>query len=622
MKKSMEISPEKVKSKKGGLRTMPFIISNETFEKLASIGLHANMINYLRNEYHLDVATGATILLLWGAMSNFTPIIGAFLSDSHLGRFRMIALGTITTLLGMIVLWLTAIIPTARPAHCDIGKPGQSCSKATGPQLVLLLYSFILMSVGAGGIRPCSLAFGADQLDKPENPNNKRILQSFFNWYYASVGISVMVSVTAIVYLQEKCGWIVGFGVPAGLMLVSTFLFFIGSSLYVRVGANKNMFSGFTHVIAAAWKNRHLVLPQDDKFHGWYHLKGSKLVRPTDKLRFLNKACMIRNPDKEITPDGLAINPWSLCTVKQVEELKAILKVLPIWSTGIFVAVAMNQHALYLIQAKTTERHLTTHFEIPEGSFVVFSILTLFLWVAIYDRALIPLLSSFTERHRQGLSFKQRMGIGVAISCIATATAAAVELKRRRLGVVYGETMSWVWLVPQYCLTGLAEAFNAIGQIEFYYSQFPKNMTSFAVGLFALGMGFGNLIAALILRIANEASGKGGNVSWVANDPNKGHYDYYFWVLTFLGLVNLVYFLVCSWAYGRCEEKNIWDFGEGEEEEGQCLELELGFDQKFNKVEEEEEEDHGLTESNKEYSSLNVSNVDPFGQIDTLKHNG
>ena len=177
----------------------------------------------------------------------------------------------------MVVLWITAIIPQARPPKCDIEKPGQNCVPANLAQVVLLLFSFALMSVGAGGIRPCSLAFGADQLDKPENPKNGRILQSFFNWYYASVGVSVMISVTLIVYLQEKLGWIVGFGVPAGLMLLSTVLFFLGSSLYVKVNANKNLFAGFAHVVAAAWKNRYLSLPLEN-FNSWYYPKGSNVV--------------------------------------------------------------------------------------------------------------------------------------------------------------------------------------------------------------------------------------------------------------------------------------------------------------------------------------------------------
>ncbi|GMN50564.1 hypothetical protein TIFTF001_019724 [Ficus carica] len=264
-----------------------FCAANETFEKVASIGLLANMITYLITEYHLDVATGVSILQMLGAIANFMPMIGASLSDSYLGRFRVIALGTITTLLGMFMLWLTALIPQARPP-CEFENGLESCSSPSSAQLRLLISSFVEMGIGAGVIRPCSMAFGADQFDDSEDPNNDMILSCFFNWYYASVGVSVVISVMIIVYIQDEFGWIAGFGIPMGLMLISTVMFFLGSSLFVKVSVKKNLFVRFGRVVFASWKKRHLSLPLED-FDGWYYLKGSKLVKPTNKLRCIRR---------------------------------------------------------------------------------------------------------------------------------------------------------------------------------------------------------------------------------------------------------------------------------------------------------------------------------------------
>ncbi|KAJ9167836.1 hypothetical protein P3X46_019428 [Hevea brasiliensis] len=556
---------QNVKRKKGGLRTMPFIIANETFEKVAGVGLHANMILYLQNEYNLSSATGANILFIWAATSYFTPIIGAFVSDSYLGRFRVIVLGTVVSLLGMILLWLTAIIPSARPLHCD-QKDGnlQGCASPNAAQMMFLLSSFALMAVGAGGIRPCSLAFGADQLDNPENPKNDKTLQSFFNWYYASVGISVMVSVIFVVAIQDAAGWVVGFAVPVGFMLLSIVLFLMGSSRYVKVKPNTSLLTGFAQVISAAWKNKYISLPRSDSDR-WYHHKDSTLVIPTEKLSFLNKACVIINPEKDLDKEGLAIDAWKLCTVKQVEELKALIKVMPIWSTGIMLSATLSQHAFPVLQALTMDRHLVGKVKIPAASFGVFTILTLTIWVAIYDRILVPRIAKFTKRPR-GLSNKQRMGIGLLLSCISTAIAGAVEHKRRAMAIREGlahkpmglVNMSAMWLVPQHCVTGLAEAFNAIGQIEFYYSQFPKTMSSIGVALFSLGMAFGNLLGSFIVSILNRETGKDGKVSWVANNLNRGHYDYYYWLLASLSVLNFFYYLLCSRFYGS-ENNRIWD---------------------------------------------------------------
>ncbi|CAL9027845.1 unnamed protein product [Prunus brigantina] len=572
----MELSSEQSTStqlvtiKKGGLRTMPCIIANEALERVASIGLHANMILYLLYEYNMEAATGASILFLWSAISNFTPIVGAFLSDSHLGRFRTITWGSIVSLLGTTMLWSTAIIPHARPVHCN-NPLKEKCVSANTTQLMLLLASFGLQSIGSGAIKPCSMAFGADQMDKPDNPKNERVLQSFFNWYYASVGVFVMFSVTAIIYVQTQFGWVVGFGIPVGLMFLSALLFFLGSSLYVKVPPNKNLSAGLVQVIAAAWKNRHLALPVSPKnFDAWHCIKSSKFATPTDNLRCLNKACMIRSPEQDIASDGLANEPWSLCTVRQVQELKALIRILPIWSTGIIIAMTTTQHSFAVLQANAMDRHILGKIQIPAASLSTFGVLTLVIWVAIYDRILVPLVAKYTKRPR-GFTFKQRIGAGLVISCLATAVAAEVARQRRKTAIEAGflsnpggiVSMSAMWLVLQYCLSGLSEALNSIGQLEFYYSQFPKSMSSIAMALLSFGGAFGSLLGSLVVNIVDDVTKKDG-VSWVSKNLNKGHYDYYYWLLTVFNVVNFFYFLLCGWLYGPCEDKNSWD----EEEEG------------------------------------------------------
>ncbi|XP_018673536.1 protein NRT1/ PTR FAMILY 1.2-like [Musa acuminata AAA Group] len=549
---------------KGGLKTLPCIMANEILEKVASFGLHANMIVYLTKTYNMSPAAGAIVLFIWGAASNFTPIFGAFLSDSFLGRFRVIAIGSFVSLIGMALLWLTAVVPGAQPPAC--GHANDDCASPTSSQLAFLFAAFAVMSVGSGGVRPCSLAFGADQLDQKGAPQNERTLQTFFNWYYASVGISIIVAVTVIVYVQDYKGWAVGFGVPVVLMAISAALFLLGSPFYIKFKANKSILAGLAQVIVVSLKNRHIVLPPDTNHVRFHNKKGSKLTVPTKKLRFLNKACVIRNQEKDLNPDGTASNAWNLCTVEQVEVLKSVVRVLPIWSSSIMVAVVISQYSFPVLQAGTMDRHIGSKFQIPAGSFVVFSIITLTLWVAIYDRLVVPPLSKITGRPR-GFSLRQRMGIGQVLSCMATAAAAVTEGARRRRAIEQGladdpqgmVNMSAMWLVPQNCLTGLAEALNLIGQLEFYYSEFPRSMASVAVSLLTLGMGFGNLVSSVITALVNKISGADGGASWLDRNINKGHLDYYYWILTLLGIVNIFYFMACSLVYGEEGQDKIWD---------------------------------------------------------------
>ena len=293
-------------------------------------------------------------------------------------------------------------------------------------------------------------------------------------------------------------------------------------------------------------------------------------------FRFLNKACIIRSPERDINSDGLASNPWSLCTVDQVEELKALIKVIPMWSTGIMMSINTSNSSFPVLQANSMDRHVFSSFQIPAGSYAMFLVIVLFLWVALYDRVILPLASKVRGK-RVRLGVKQRMGIGLFLSCLGMVVAAIVENVRRRKAIRQGllnnpQTlvgMSAMWLVPQYCLYGLAEAFNAIGQTEFYYSEFPKSMSSIAAALFGLGMAVANLLASVILSAVNHLTSRGGKESWVSNNINKGHYDNYYWLLAIMSAINLLYYLVCSYFYGPCVEQGTKVSDEGKSMEGE-----------------------------------------------------
>ncbi|CAA7057978.1 unnamed protein product [Microthlaspi erraticum] len=557
---SKEILQPRSRRPKGGLLTMPFIIANEAFEKVASYGLLQNMILYLMSDYGLGVVKGQTVLFMWVAATNFMPLVGAFLSDSYLGRFLTIAIASLSGFLGMVVLWLTAMLPQVKPSPC-VASAGTNCSSpaATSSQLALLYFAFALISIGSGGIRPCSLAFGADQLDNKENPKNERVLESFFGWYYASSSVAVLIAFTVIVYIQDHLGWRIGFGIPAILMLLAGIVFVFASPLYVKRNVSKSLFTGLAQVAVAAYVNRKLTLPDhNDSYDSYYHLKDSELKAPSEKLRFLNKACVISNREEDIGSDGLALNPWRLSTTDKVEELKALVKVIPVWSTGIMMSINVSQNSFQLLQANSMDRHLSSNstFQIPGGSFGMFTIIALISWVVLYDRAILPLASKFRGRPVR-INVKIRMGLGLFISFLAMAVSATVEHYRRRTAISQGladkanatVNISAMWLVPQYVLHGLAEALTGIGQTEFFYTEFPKSMSSIAASLFGLGMAVANILASVILNVVKNSSKK-GKESWIEDNINKSHYDYYYWVLAMLSFVNVIYYVVCSWSYG------------------------------------------------------------------------
>ena len=72
---------------------------NETFEKLGTIGSLSNLLVYLTTVFNMKSVTATTIINIFNGTSNMTPLLGAFLSDSYLGRYKTLAFASISSLL-------------------------------------------------------------------------------------------------------------------------------------------------------------------------------------------------------------------------------------------------------------------------------------------------------------------------------------------------------------------------------------------------------------------------------------------------------------------------------------------------------------------------------------------
>ena len=107
--------------------------------------------------------------------------------------------------------------------------------------------------------------------------------------------------------------------------------------------------------------------------------------------------------------------------------------------------------------------------------------------------------------------------------------------------------ISVFWLVPQYAIHGLAEAFTSVGNMEFLYDQAPESMRSTAAALFWLAMSIGNYMGTFLVTVVHHCTGKGGD--WLQDNINRGKLDYYYWLVTGLQVLNLGYYITCAMLY-------------------------------------------------------------------------
>lgn len=151
----------------------------------------------------------------------------------------------------MISLTLSAVLPELRPPPC---KWEDECKEASGGQLAILYVSLLLGALGSGGIRPCVVAFGADQFD--ESDPNKTRTWTYFNWYYFVMGASILVAVTLLVYIQDNIGWGWGLGIPTIAMFISIITFIAGYPLYQNFNPAGSPFTRLIQVAVAAFRKR------------------------------------------------------------------------------------------------------------------------------------------------------------------------------------------------------------------------------------------------------------------------------------------------------------------------------------------------------------------------------
>lgn len=258
--------------------------------------------------------------------------------------------------------------------------------------------------------------------------------------------------------------------------------------------------------------------------------------------------------DGDVLADGSNANPWRLCSIQAIEETKCLLRVIPIWVSGIMCFTAIVQQGTFtLSQALKTNRHLGPNFKVPPGTLPVISMITIGIWLPIYDRWLVPSLRKVTKLEG-GISLLQRIGIGLVFSILSMIVAGLVERMRRASALMHAgpdgiAPISVFWLAPQLILMGFAEAFNIIGQIEFYNKEFPENMSSVANSLFSCTMAGSNYVSAIIVNVVHKTTRRHGHPDWLTKDVNAGRVENLYFLIAGLGVLNFGYFLWVAQGY-------------------------------------------------------------------------
>lgn len=557
------------KSKTGGWLAAGLILGTELAERICVMGIAMNLVTYLVGVLNLPSADSATIVTNVMGTLNLLGLLGGFVADAKLGRYLTVAISATIAAVGVSLLTVATTIPSMRPPACSsVRKQHHECIQASGKQLALLFVALYTIAVGGGGIKSNVSGFGSDQFDITD-PKEERRMIFFFNRFYFFISIGSLFSVVVLVYVQDNIGRGWGYGISAGAMVVGVAVLLCGTPLYRFKKPQGSPLTVIWRVLFLAWKKRSLHVPSQPSFlNGYLQAK----VPHTQRFSFLDKAAIL---DENCSKDENKENPWIVSTVTQVEEVKMVLKLIPIWSTCILFWTIYSQMNTFTIEQATFMNRKVGSLVVPAGSLSAFLIITILLFTSLNEKLTVPLARKLTH-NVQGLTSLQRVGIGLVFSSVAMVVAAIVEKERRVNAVKNNTSISAFWLVPQFFLVGAGEAFAYVGQLEFFIREAPERMKSMSTGLFLSTLSMGYFVSSLLVSIVDKASKK----RWLRSNLNKGRLDGFYWLLAVLGGLNFILFLILATRHQYKVQHSIKHNDGAEKELVNANDVKIGVDGK------------------------------------------
>ncbi|XP_059641526.1 protein NRT1/ PTR FAMILY 7.3 [Cornus florida] len=547
------------------------ILLNQGLATLAFFGVGVNLVLFLTRVLQQNNADAANNVSKWTGTVYIFSLVGAFLSDSYWGRYKTCAIFQVIFVIGLASLSLSSQLFLMNPRGC--GNRTTQCESHSSWEIGIFYISIYLIALGNGGYQPNIATFGADQFDE-EDPKEGLSKVAFFSFFYLALNLGSLFSNTVLSYFEDQGMWALGFWLSTTSAFAALILFLGGTPKYRHFKPSGNPLSRFCQVIvAAANKWREEIPPGEENLFEMNgkesSMNGTRKILHTHGFKFLDRAAFITSKDFEDQKQGPVHSPWRLCPISQVEEVKCILRLLPIWLCTIIYSVVFTQMASLFVEQGAAMKTTISNFQIPAASMSSFDILSVAVFIFLYQRVLNPLVSKMKRKDTKGLTELQRMGIGLVIAVMAMFSAGIVEcyrLKYARKDCLHCEgssSLSIFWQVPQYAFIGASEVFMYVGQLEFFNAQAPDGLKSFGSALCMTSISLGNYVSSLLVSIVMKISTTDNMPGWIPKNLNKGHLDRFYFLLAGLTTIDLVVHIACAKWYKSIKLEGKYDENSG-----------------------------------------------------------
>lgn len=250
------------------------------------------------------------------------------------------------------------------------------------------------------------------------------------------------------------------------------------------------------------------------------------------------------------------------CTQQQVEDIKIVLRIIPIFMSTIMLNCCLAQLSTFSVQQAATMNTKIGSTIVPPASLPVFPVIFIMILAPVYNHIVAPFARKVTKTE-MGITHLQRIGMGLLLSIIAMAVAALVEIKRKRVAAELGLTNStkplpitFLWVALQYLFLGSADLFTLAGMMEFFFNEAPLSMRSLATALSWASLAMGYYLSSVLVSIVNGITSAYRHTPWLfGSNLNHYHLERFYWLMCVLSGLNFLHYLF--WA-SRYKYRSTW----------------------------------------------------------------
>ncbi|XVE85719.1 hypothetical protein DITRI_Ditri17bG0113400 [Diplodiscus trichospermus] len=557
-----------------------------TFGLLFSKGVMAyvlnNLMTFLTDFWNLKLKEAAAIVNLQEGLRNMLQIHVAFCVDACLGYRWMLILSSVlySAGLGLLAFSVPQYFFKNENNVCPVQKV--NCFKELKNTPFWEGLALLIVGGAAQVIPLFSLSFDQTKVVKvPKHCEATRVkvgcclfkvkiggwrqLQQRFIRFLciAFMMLGTIISVYGFISFKRK--WHQRFLISAIAIAIGLLWFLCGFPFYGPRWLQPSPLSTMLRVLIVATRKRHLNYRENlQRLHRDQEDNQNQLL--AGHLMCLNKAAM-----KESPADDNSETRWKLCTVKEVEETKLLLNIIPMSMTFIAYGMVKSLGNTFFVEQANNMRG-----GIP---IVVFQLIQGFskgLVKSVYNKVFEKRIKRMKRRYSDGV----KIGIGMLASIICCAVASSVESKRLKALNQEGLSndpnatapISAVWLLLQFFFLGAMEGLAGDG-IQDFFGHYAPDSRRYGPVFTSSVTGFGTILSIGFIAILDHYSKSRYSRSWLGDGINQSRLDIIYHAYVIVALINcFLYSYVSTWysydnIVGRPEEEEEIPFLEVKEEE-------------------------------------------------------